>query len=690
MSGELVCSIQGKSGSGDRKFVVVSENVLFFCRDSKSQEASSALDLENATVKEVPNSQGQFSLTYMGATVFLFDCRSANLRAAWLDALTRAVENGRRLNVEARMRLNGDTSATPSSTVVREVEQFSEDRSRAGLGDETAALEEADYATTQQLPETAIVEPRSKPSKPSAAAQRPVWGKKPSQQLMPRESKAVGQYRKPVLPANLKAGASFSIDDNDELLGLLNDPIFAGTPPKAAAKAAPGKKAVSLVCLNCGLSRLDVEANFCDGCGQQFSETNVNAYNDDELLDDVISLDDSEKAFLEANGTSEAEVVEVKKELVRVSTFQQGPPSAAATKKNGPSRDPPAPPVLNTSLVKADRRSSRNVDFRPMRSSKAAVNDDDEEDDSYMTLPALPELSTNDGDDDDDDDDPPTPPPRTSMEKRKMQLAAAKKKIDDDDPLAMLDLLDWDDDPIAKKKEEDEAKRREQEKRDQEKRRQSVARREREEAEEEAKRQERKEKERKEEAERKRRLQEEEERERREEAERREAAERRRREEERERKLREEERERKLREEERERRLREEEQERKLRQLEEERERKAREEEAERKRRLQREAEEEEDQRRRREQELKERELRLRRMEIELQEKEMEAKRRELAALAALQEAEELKRRARALEEEKKEQARREQLMREEEARAKEEELVRKVMQAKQEEERRR
>lgn len=165
----------------------------------------------------------------------------------------------------------------------------------------------------------------------------------------------MGQYRKPK-PHH----AGFSAEDNDELLGLLNDPIFAGTPPKK--KAPSGKE--ELVCLNCGLTRLEVEANFCDGCGERFAQSKPGRQEEEEEdnLDDVISLDDSEKAFLEANGTSEAEIVEVKKELVRVSTFHGGPP---ADKKRGPGREPPPPPAaganasfLNTSLA-TGRRSSR-------------------------------------------------------------------------------------------------------------------------------------------------------------------------------------------------------------------------------------------------------------------------------------------------------------------------------------------
>jgi hypothetical protein len=636
MSGELMCSVQGKAGA-ERKFVVISENVMFFCRDSKSPEASSALDLENAAVKEV-SASGQFALTYMSSTVYLFDCRSANLRAAWLDAISRGVEVGRRLNVEARMKLNGDTATANATSinngVIREVEQFSVDRSAAAA----EGGEDNDYATTQQLSEVAVVDPvaaktRATPTKSVSAAQRPVWGKKPSQQLMPRESKAVGQYRKPVLPLNLKNAAA-ARDDNDELLGLLNDPIFSGSPREKSKKPNP-------VCLNCGLMRLEVEANFCDGCGERFTESTVHVYADEDNLDDVVSLDDSEKAFLAANGTSEAELSEVKKELVRVSTFQ-GP--AASSKQHSPRRVPPVPPVTKVAMMKEERRSSRSGDFRPMRNSMLADREDDDSS-MMMSLPALPMPS----DSDDEEENAPTPPPRTSTDKRKMKMETAKRQIDDDDPLALLDLLDWDDVPAAKKsdgkKEEEERRRRreqekeeeeEKERRERERRRQSVMRRNQQQQEEE---------------DRKRRHLEDEE--------------------------------------EKKRRKQEAEDEEKKRRFEEEEKKRRKQEEEEKKRRKREEEERKtEEERAKKERDLREREERLQRMERELQEKEMEAKRRELAALAALEEAEELKRRRGEEEKKRKEQARREEeeRQREEEERRRKEEEERRKKEAKQRE----
>jgi hypothetical protein len=210
MSGDLAVTLQGRQGgqsAQERKFVVLSENVLFFCRDSKSSDAHNALDLENATVREGAG-PGQFALCYMVTTTFLFDCRSANLRAAWMDAIARGIDLGKKQNVDARVRLNAAASGGAKSSipisVVRQVEQFSEDNSKY------EPLED-DYATTQSLDEVATVTmPIDRPPV-SAAPQRPVWGKKPSKLLAVRESKAVGQYRKPALDRGLKVCSLASV-----------------------------------------------------------------------------------------------------------------------------------------------------------------------------------------------------------------------------------------------------------------------------------------------------------------------------------------------------------------------------------------------------------------------------------------------------------------------------------------------
>ncbi len=637
MSGELVLQVQGRAGgqsAGERKFVVLSENILFFCRDSKSNDAYNAIDLENASVKE-GSGQGQFLVTYMHTTSFSFDCRSANLRAAWIDAIARGIELGKKLNIEARVKLNNAASGKTtqaSSNVVREVEQFSEDKSKY-------ELPEDDYATTQALEDRATTVTMAadlSPAPPAASApQRPVWGKKPSKMLAVRESKAVGQYRKPALDKGLRRDA----DSNDDILDLLNDPIFSGERSPRKQEAPNGSKA-NTVCMNCGLVRLEVEANFCDGCGMRFTAATVNAYDDDDNMDDVVSLDDSEKAFLAANGTSEAELVEVKRELVRVSTMPLS--DSYVGKEKTKKRVPPGPPLA----VAENRRSSRvsSGDFRPQRNSVRKSQLAGEDDDSFYTstLPPLPATMS-----DSDSDDVPTPPPRSSVDKRKMQLEAKKKKLDDDDPLALLVLLDWDEvesappkKPVAKqqneaeekkKKQQKERERLEQEEREEEEEREAEERRRK--AEEKRRADEKKQKERE-------RARESEDAKKEAEAMRRLAEEKRRLDEKRQR----------------------------------EREREA---EEERLREQQREAEEEA-----RARDLREREEKLRQRELELMEMEREALRKEEAAQLALREAEELKRRARLAEEEKQRREEEARVRKEEEARQRAAELARREREA--------
>jgi hypothetical protein len=81
MSGELSMCLQGRAW--ERKFVVLAENVLYFCKDAKANDAYMAIDMENVLVKEERTS-GQFGLCFMQNVTFLFDCKSDQLRTAWL------------------------------------------------------------------------------------------------------------------------------------------------------------------------------------------------------------------------------------------------------------------------------------------------------------------------------------------------------------------------------------------------------------------------------------------------------------------------------------------------------------------------------------------------------------------------------------------------------------------------------
>ena len=455
MSGELSLGQQGKSW--ERKFFIVSENILFFCRDSRTMESYKALDLENATVKE-ESATGQFTVTYMKNVHFLLDCRSDNLRSAWIDAINRGSDSGRKMNLAGRTRLNQKDMAGARG-VIKQVDKFTEDLSKGG-----SEMRDSGYATTMAIggssdnnrlsddyiedektshfqateimdildDEPAVVLKPKKKESASAKQQPPSWGRKPSKKAIVRESKAVGGYRKPTFDTNLiRSTPSTSAlgeseeenyDDDDVLGALINDPIFDMASKKS-----------SDVCLNCGLARLEEEANFCDGCGLRFDDPSLRAPESEE---DDESLDDSEKEFLAETGTSENEVQALKAELIRV--------SQAPGKYNA--RQAPLPPKLV-----GDRRSQvMSGTFRPMRNSSNWASEIDDDFSSVPPLPAPPSSSDEEGSEEEESEDVPLPPPRSSKKKTKMPSDVFE---DDDDPLDLLDMLaDLEDDPFADEK----------------------------------------------------------------------------------------------------------------------------------------------------------------------------------------------------------------------------------------------